>query len=60
MSEFCTPANLNDGAVFYVQFLTNLKPSASGTDGFERVAPYVHCVSVCIKSTSALLIQDTA
>jgi len=60
MSEFCTPANLNDSGVFYAQFLTNLKSSASRMDGFARVAPNVHCVSVCIKSTSALLIQDTA
>jgi hypothetical protein len=60
MSGFRTPANLNDSGVFYAQFLTNLKSSASRTDGFARVAPNVHCVSVCIKSNSALLIQDTA
>jgi hypothetical protein len=60
MSGFCTPANSNDSGVFYAQFLTNLKSSASRTDGFARVVPKVHCVSICIKSTSALLIQDTA
>jgi hypothetical protein len=60
MSGFCTPANLINGGTFYAQFLTNLKSSASWADGFAQVAPNVHCVSVCIKSNSALLIQDTA
>jgi hypothetical protein len=60
MSGFCTPANLINGGTFYAQFLTNLKSSASRADGFAQVAPNVHCVSVCIQSNSALLIQDTA